>query len=67
MRDKGVDFDYREGSIPINKVTDSPSYIRLAIVGFSCESMTERKDGLRAQHCFSFYFYTAPHMGERVR
>ena len=56
MRNKGVDFDYREGSIPINKVTNRSSYTRFIVVGFSCESMTERKDGLRALRCFSFIF-----------
>lgn len=56
MRNKGVDFDYREESIPINKVTNRSSYARFIVVGFSCESMTERKDGLRALHCFSFIF-----------
>lgn len=56
MRNKGVDFDYREESIPINKVTNRSSYTRFIVVGFSCESMTERKDGLRALRCFSFIF-----------
>ena len=55
MREKeGADCGYREDPTPIDKVV-LRFRNELDEKGFVCESVTERKDGLRAH--YSFYIF----------